>query len=252
MADQRKSDLSRSPIRFEGLARSLQAIVNVPGASGSIPVTALLEASKPENLGIEQPQVSARVVSPGIVRVKLRFARYVPPGTYVGRVRLKDEEHEFVAAVAPIPYIRISPSFLSLAGVANGEDSARLTLANGGNATFIIRPAYAFGVFQQGGVEEALGKSYREQGKPGERWIDRLGDNLSKAHGGLVRVKVEQGEGPLQPGELRELQLKFRFPDNLHLNRIYDGKLEFDSFICPVRIDVPKRDPSGVSSTQEI
>ncbi len=245
MTKSKPSDLESDPVRFEGVSRSLAAIVNAPEASRYIPVSVLLE-----DRGIDQPQISARVLTPGVVRVKLRFPRHAPPGMYTGRMVLGDRTHNIVAALVPTPYLSIAPSSLRLRGAAAGEAFASLTIANAGNAEFTIRPGYLFGVFKQGGLEEALGKSYMEE--DGERWIDRLGDNLCEAHGGLVRVQVVRGEGSLAPGELRTLQLRFRFPEKLLLDKVYDGKLEFGSFVCQVMIEVSAAGTAETSPTQEI
>jgi hypothetical protein len=246
MTRRKPSDPESGPVRFEGLSWSLEAIVKAPQASQYIPVSVLLE-----DRGIDQPQISARVLTPGVVRVKLRFPRYAPPGTYTGRMVLGDRTHDIVAALVPTPYLNIAPSSLRLRGAATGEAFASLTIANTGNAEFTIRPAYLFGVFKQGGLEEALGKSYMDCEVEGGRWFDRLGDHLCEEHGGLVRVQVVQGEGSLAPGELRTLQLRFRFPEKLLLDKVYDGKLEFGSFVCQVIVEV-SAGAAETSPTQEV
>jgi hypothetical protein len=247
-----KTDASNI-LSFRGPARGLQAILSVADTSPSIAAAAVLEPRKgtPKELkAVAHPQVSARVLAPGVVRVKLKFDRQAPPGTYHGRVRLGEQEYEFEAEVKPVPQLSAAPASLSLEGVSDGETLAEITLANAGNAPSDVRPAYMVGLFQLGGVEEALGKAYREQGIDGRPWIDRVGGHLAEAHGGLARVKVVEGAGPLMPGEARRIQLHIRFPGNLRPGRSYDGKIEFDGLVYLVRVDVPKSGPDKIAEEE--
>ena len=60
--------------------------------------------------------------------------------------------------------------------------------------------AHAFGVFDEGGVECAFGRAAVATLSPGERRIDRFADALAEMYGGLVRIFVDAGTGPVQPG----------------------------------------------------
>jgi len=227
-------------LQLKGPPRALEVFLPIPKQDRFVTAGAVIPELPPEN----QPVVFGRVLSPGLARIRLRFERYVAPGAYKGVLHVGSTEYPLVAEIEAITELRAVPSSLTLSAVSNSEAHATISIANSGNGPYEVRHTYAFGVFHEGGLEEALGKAYRAGSGDKRRWIDRVGDNLTEEHGGLVRVLVEEGSGDLPPGEIRRLGLLFHFPGNLRPGRTYTGEIEFDNLIYPVRIDVPKSDNS--------
>jgi hypothetical protein len=230
------------PIKFSGPARQLEAVVSIPDAGRFLCVNATLEASSSYQ-GHEsppQPLVFARQLAPGIFRLKLKFPTSTPAGVYLGSLELDGRRQRFEADVKPRPKLSASPNSLALRGGAGDQLSVELTLVNGGNGDYDIPAAAAIGLFSDGGVEAALGKAYRTRDSDGERWIDRLGANLTEEHGGLVHIRVVEGAGPLRPGEMRAIRLHLRLPEQLRMEKLYIGALEFGELALPLEVDTSK------------
>jgi hypothetical protein len=188
-------------LQLKGPPRALEVLLSIPKQDKSVTADAAIPELPPET----QPVVFGRVLSPGLVRIRLRFERYVAPGAYKGVMHVGSTEYPLVAEIEAVTELRAVPSSLTFSAVSNSQERAEISIANSGNGPYEVRRTYAFGVFHEGGLEEALGKAYRAGPADKRRWIDRLGDNLTEEHGGLVRVLVENGSGDLPPGEIRRL-----------------------------------------------
>jgi hypothetical protein len=223
---------------MKGPARALEAFLTVSTEERSLAVDAII----PDLDRKLKPIAFARVLTPGIARIRVRFERHTPAGVYQGTLRIGSIAYPFVAEVDAASELRALPSSLTFRAVSDSQARAEITLVNSGNGDYEVRKLYAFGVFQEGGLEEALGKAYRAGQADRRRWIDRVGDNLTDAHGGLARIQVQEGFGALPPGQLRRLALLFHFPGNLRPGHTYTGEIEFGELIYSVRIDVPRSD----------
>jgi len=222
------------PLRFSGPAASLETILPVPVAQASVPVVVAMEDPA------LRPLAWARILTPGVARIRLKFGRNVPAGSYSGSLRVAGAEYRFVAELSCEVHLRASPPGFTTEGLAGGQTTAEITLVNAGNGDYRVRHAYLFGVFQEGGVDRALGKAYRASAADPRPWIDRVGDNLTASYGGLVRAQVTRGAGVLPPGEVRQLDLVVQFPDHLRRGYTYSGAIEFGNVIYPMRIAVPR------------
>jgi hypothetical protein len=230
------------PIRFAGPPRKLEAIVAIPNAGRYVSINASLDAPHFYQ-GREpppQPLVFARPLAAGVFRIKLKFPAAAPAGVYLGVLELDGTQRRFEADVKAQPSLRASPNSLLLHGGAGDQLTASLTLLNAGNGDYDIPAAAAVGLFADGGVEAALGKAYRTKDSNDQRWIDRLGDNLTEQHGGLVHIRVVDGAGSLRPGEMHQVRLHFRLPDQLQTERLYIGVLQFGALALPLEIDTSK------------
>lgn len=230
------------PIRFSGPSRQLEAIIAIPDAGRFICVNAALDAphSYQSHEPPPQPLAFARLLAPGIFRLKLKFPASTPAGVYLGILEIDGTQRRFEAEVKPRPCLSASPNSLALRGRAGEQLSVDLTLVNGGNGGYEIPAAAAIGLFSDGGVEAALGKAYRTRDSDGQRWIDRLGENLTEEHGGLVHIRVVEGAGSLGPGEMRSIRLHLRLPDQLRMEKLYIGALEFGELVLPLEVDTSK------------
>lgn len=220
----------------------------IPTAGRWVSVSASLDAAQfyQGRVPPPQPLVFARPLAAGMFRIKMKFPEAAPAGVYLGVLELDGARRRFEAEVKAQPSLRASPSSLAFHGAAGEQIAASFTLLNAGNCGYDVPAAAAAGVFADGGLETALGKAYRAKDAGGQRWIDRLGDNLTEEHGGLVHIRVVEGSGPLQAGEMRLIRLHMRLPDQLRADKLYIGALEFGRLALPLEIDTSRNPPPEV------
>jgi hypothetical protein len=227
---------ARESLKLRGRATGVESVILAPFVAG-VPVSAEFRSDKLK----DQPRVFVRPLGSGGVRVRLKFPRNTPPGSYQGTVRIGATEYITVAEVAAEPHLKFVPSRLYFSATAGKQETVDLTVVNSGNQPYEIRSAHGFGLFATGGIEDALGAAYRESKQGGLERLAILADKLAEAHGGLVRVKVESGAGMIEPDQVRELRLQLRFPDNLRSGSTYGGILRIQDARCALRIDVPSK-----------
>ncbi|MFN0103834.1 MAG: hypothetical protein ACKV2U_17340 [Bryobacteraceae bacterium] len=244
------SDVAPShTIRVAGTARSIESII--PAAPPRESALAGVAAAAPPGVIAGEfrsgersalPLVFGRLFGGGSMRIKFKFPRNTPPGIYKGTVFCGGAEHEIEAEVAPKAHADLAPSRLFFQVGAGGRGSATLLASNTGNEAFEVPAATGVGLFSEHGVEAALGAAYRD---PKARGLDRwavVADKLAEEHGGLVRVQVEEGAGPLQPNEVRKLKLALRFPDNLRAGHVYTGSLRLMNAECLFEVQVASQE----------
>jgi hypothetical protein len=187
---------------------------------------------------------------PDDMLVQMTLPPRTPPGRYRGTVEIAGEKREVVIEVEPEVELRLVPDQLSIHASPGDEAPAALTIANAGNVSVELRRAYAFGVFAAGGLERALHHAYTDDRPEGETRIDYLAERLAEEHGGLVRVRVEEGAGRLEPGHTREVLLRFQVPPRLRPGRTYTGTLPFCDIRYYVRLVLSKgQQPPGLKSS---
>jgi hypothetical protein len=94
-----------------------------------------------------------------------------------------------------------------------------------------------FGLFQDDALEDAIGAALRQDAR-GEERIGRLADELAARHGGLVVVSYGEGRGTLAPGAVRDLEVAFRLPTELHPGRRYSGTWPLVNARCRVDFEI--------------
>ena len=223
--------------RLRGHPRRLESLVPAPpDQAREIPVVAEFHSEKHK----AQPVAIAKAIG-GALRLRLKFPRNTPPGSYEGSVRIGTTEFKMVADVDAEPHLDLVPSQLTFTASPESEATAELTVVNDGNAPFEIRNAHGIGLFALGGVENALGAAYREAKCGGqERW-DILGDKLAESHGGLLRVQIQEGAGELGPDQARSLRLHMKFPANLKEGNTYTGTFRLHNARCVFRVGVARK-----------
>jgi hypothetical protein len=154
--------------------------------------------------------------------LRLHLPRNTPPGTYEATIGSGEDERPALITVEPEVFLRIFPDRLKLTARAGDRLPIDLLLANLGNVPVTIQGTYAFGMFDVGGIERATGRMMAG-GKEGERRIDIFADAVAEEHGGVVRLKVEKGEGDVAPGERRELHVVLHVPDHIRPGHTYWG-----------------------------
>lgn len=175
-------------------------------------------------------------VSAGISRLWFPLPPYTPPGTYNGNVIIDGMEFPITIDVEPCENLVLSPPQLNVVAASGDHITTHFTLANAGNVTCDIGKGHAFGLFDVEGAERAVGATLRETAPSGHDKVNRLMDRLADEHAGFVRVQIEKGEGPIPAGDVRELTVRLRFPDNMKPNRAYTGTWVLFNLACQIHV----------------
>ena len=235
MARARAAAARQPPLRLRGAPLGLSAFAPaelVP--EGVDAATVVLRLGKVEQLA----PLRATGIGAGASHLLVSLEKTTPPGTYEGRVKVGDAEYPVVAEVEPLPSLQFSPPTIRLEAASGREEQAHVTVLNDGNVALEIAGAYAFGLFTDEGVELAFATAFREDTARGQARFDRFVEGVADQHGGFVRVRVAEGSGVLEPGEVRPLGLVFRFPDGLEGGRSYGGALTINGVSLSVRATV--------------
>jgi len=236
-----------APLRFRGTPNALEAFVPTPPHdAGWRTLGADLEIEWGEH---RKPPIEFHPIPGGttVTRLRLVLPKSIPPGAYKGTLRLGDSRYPMLAEVEPYPHLRLCPDYLSFEAGPSSELAAELTLANGGNVACEVGKAYAFGLFDQDGLNRGTAAAFMDETAKGRDRTDRLMDEFAAGFGGIVRMKVEEGVGPIPPGELRNLRLKLRFPDRLKPGRSYFGSWKFHNLAFQITVRVP-----GTKGAEEV
>lgn len=220
---------------FRGSPLSLSAL-----APGDLDVSPGIHAGRMSTGPAESLSVAMHA-SPTDAGAFLRthLSRSTPPGRYEGTVTVDGVERDAVFEVEPETFLRLIPERLQLQAAPGEHVTRALTLLNLGNVAVEVRGAYAFGLFDVGGVDRAVSKTFG--GEPAERGnIDRFIGMLADEHGGMVRVRVDEGEGTIEPGESRELSVTFALPSRMRPGHTYWGTWPLDYLRYYVRINVAR------------
>jgi len=191
--------------------------------------------------GLLAPRI--RAADPSAAILKLRLPRSTPPGTYEGAAELGGQSVPVVADVQPLHRLRATPSSASLHVTPGKPAPLEIGLANLGNVPTDIQARHTFCVFEGSGIDRAFYVALAEDPPKGERRIDRLMDELATHHGGLVRLDVVDGVGPLSPGEQRVLRIELRFSERMRPGRTYAGTWVLENLLFAVRAETaPEKD----------
>jgi hypothetical protein len=222
-------------LRFRGAPARLLATVDyaeqVPPASacrvklpnnGSLPLSV-------RRLGSKEPAVSV---------MSFRLPQSTPPGTYKGSVALGERQIPIEVEVEPRTSLRFIRAEFVHTVKPGGKVSTELVLMNRGNVDVEIPREDKFCVFDDSGIARALYQGLVEEDGAGEHRINRIMDELAKAHGGLVRVTVTEGSGRLAPEEVRELTVEFLFSRRLIGGHTYRGTWPVSEASLDVKVEV--------------
>ena len=241
MARARAAATQPPPLRLRGAPLGLSAFAPaelIP--EGVEAATIVLKLGKLEQLA----PVRATEVGAGASYLLVSLAKTTPPGTYEGRVKVGDADYPVVAEVEPLPSLQFSPQAIRLEAASGKEEQAHVSVLNDGNVALEIAGAYAFGLFTDEGVELAFASAFRDETAKGQGRFDRFVEGVAEQHGGFVRVRVAEGSGVIEPGEVRSLGLVFRFPEGLEGGRSYGGALTIQGVSLAVRATVAAATPS--------
>jgi hypothetical protein len=225
-------------LRFQGTPTRLVAVFELPEAPATEAACHVtLADSDPLPLLVRRLRATVPVVS----TLSFRLPRSTPPGSYQGRAELCGKQIPFTVDVEPQSRLRFIPAKVVHKGMSGAGCRAEVMLLNQGNVDVEIPAEDTFCVFDHGGVAGAFYRGLAEEPAAGQKRIDHIMDELAKAHGGLVRVTVTKGAGPIQPAEARDLAIDLQFSHRLSAGRTYHGAWQIAGASLDVEIEVGQK-----------
>jgi hypothetical protein len=181
-------------------------------------------------------------------RTRLKLDPTTAPGDYTVVLELPNGKTRNVSvSVHPQARVRITPRGLNLSGSPGGAVSARLLIENRGNVGIDIGDALVTGIFDDDGIESALASTYRMDTNDMSAIIGNLFAHLREAHGGLLRLRVVEGQGVVAPGESRLLGLETTLASKLRRGHGYHGVLQIGQHGIGVRVRIDKAERNNHS-----
>ncbi len=241
MAQATKTEGEPTAVRFRGIPSGLTGVI--PELTESASEIALTIR------GVREPKDSIDFmvqsdIDPRVLRLFLPAD--VVPGKYSGVLSLDGNTRPAQVEVEAAPHLRAFPEQLRLTARPGETVRQQLTVLNDGNVTVTLRKVQAFGVILAGGIERALRRAYVTRLAETQRRVDVIADSIAAAHGGLVKMSLDGGAVSLRPGELREIDVTIRLPNELSPGAEYGGNWEVAGLVYPVIIQVSgtKTEPS--------
>jgi hypothetical protein len=225
----------RETLRFKGAPTRVLATIELPEA---FPPARDCRVTLPETGSLPLVVRPLRSTPPIISILSFRLPRSTPSGSYEGNMELGDKRIPIVVDVESRSSLRFIRPKITHKGVPGARMSTELTLVNRGNVNVTIPNKATFCVFDDGGVTRALYRGLVEEDSVGKQRIDRVMDELAKAHGGLVRLTVIKGSGRLAPEEVRELEVELHFSRRLTGGHTYRGTWSVCGASLEVEIEV--------------
>jgi len=233
-------ETSHTVLRFRGLPEGLECIAPVDlGLNRNEKPSADLFLELPEPKAA-RPALRLFGLSPGLARLWFSLPPYTPPGSYSGHAKIGTSNFPVNVSVDTNERLVLSPPQLNIVAGASAKITTHLTLANAGNVVCDIRNAHVFGLFDVEGAERAVGAALRDAGQ-GRDKLDRLMDNFAAEHAGIVKIAVEEGGGPIAPGEIHELRVRLALPENMKAGRTYTGTWVLFNLAYPLRVSAENR-----------
>ena len=210
------------PLELRGPPRRVIAVVPIAlPARGTVAVDLARHGAGKA----ERKRYVARAVpfGDGATELRLQLPRDLPPGRYDGVASIGGSERPVRLEVEPRLRLRVLPRESHITLTSERRAEIRILAANEGNAPVDIPRVSAFGVFEVGGLDTAIGQALRAELKTGERRVDRLMEEFVERHGGLVRVGVTEGAGDLAPGAATAIVATLELPTGLAPGHSYSG-----------------------------
>jgi hypothetical protein len=234
-------ETTHTVLRFRGLPEGVECIAPVdlgPNRNENPSTELFLELPELQGAGS-----SLRLfrLSPGLARLWFSLPPYTQPGSYSGHARIGASNFPVAVSVDANENLVLSPTQLKIITSASAKITTHLTLANAGNVVCDIRKAHGFGLFDVEGAERAVGAALRDGAAQGREKLDRLMDSFAAEHAGVVKVAVEEGGGPIAPGEIHELRVRLTFPDNMKAGRTYTGTWVLFNLAYQIRVSAENR-----------
>jgi hypothetical protein len=229
-----------APIRFTGSPNRLDAALPAPVGAGAAPrlhVELEVPDARPAVGYAARPGTAAR-------GLRLVLPDSTPAGTYEGVMTIGDARHPMVVEIQERRRLVVTPGRIALqVALPKAEAAAMLHVLNAGNAPLDLAAKQAFGLFEDHGLDRSLARAWTDAKARG---VDRLGvlaDELASSHGGAVRVRLADGAGVIEPGEGRDVDVRFEFQGELVAGRSYFGYWDVGGQVCTVRVEVTESGP---------
>jgi hypothetical protein len=224
----------QEPLRFRGTPNRLSATLELPEFPPAKACRVVLPDARPLPLSVRRLRSTEPVVS----TLSFRLPKSTPPGSYEGNVELGGKQIPILVDVEPRASLRFIRPRVRCKERPGARTTAELTLLNRGNVEVTVPREDSFCVFADDGIARAMYRGLAEEDGNGQQRIDRIMDELAKAHGGLVRVTVTEGSGLLAPEEVRELTVELHFSHRLLAGRTYRGSWPVSQASLEVEIEV--------------
>ncbi len=222
------------PLRFSGTPNRLLATLERP----EFPPARACRVIFPDTASLPLSVRKLRSAGTRISTLSFRLPRSTPPGLYKGNIELGEERIPVVIDVESRTSLRFLRSRIVCREKPGARITAELTLLNRGNVEVTVPREDTFCVFANDGIARAMYRGLVEEEGDGKQRLDRIMDELAKAHGGLVRVTVIEGSGPLAPEEVRELTVELHFSHRLVAGHTYRGTWPVSAASLDVEIEV--------------
>jgi len=235
-----------APLRFHGTPQLVEGLA--PFRYADVLGGAAIQVNLPGRESTAPMATNIQTVPAGESFMFVRFdlPAATPAGTYKGEVSLGEARYPIEVEVEGRSQLHLSPRRLSLNAAPASSILVEMTAANGGNVDADIPSVSAFGLFDVHGAERSIAEAFRATGKElseagdtGQQRLNLLVDRLSQEHGGLARLQILEGAGPLRPGEMRNIKLLIRMPESIKPGHAYTATWPIDRLRVAVRVVVP-------------
>ncbi len=182
-------------------------------------------------------EISARLPPLTEIRsaARLELPPDTPPGLYQGTLLCGPRKIGIEAEVQAHRELMVEPSHMRLHGTSGDEQQYRLLFSNLGNVPVPLDNVAMVWLREKDWIGRSLVYTLRET-QPEETYEDFANRLLHEFCGSMIRpasVHLEPDQnGPLLPGQQREMILKLTLPSGLKKGRTYNGFLK----ICDDRI----------------
>lgn len=241
MATTRPPRIAPEPVVFQGPPDAMEAYLPLDPARRRE-----VRASVDDGDGL----VPVRVLTAPAGRqtlVRLLLPATTPAGDREALLRAGDEEFPAVLRAGEQAELDCTPATLDLTA-RDGRATATIHVVNTGNTVVELPEVTAFGLMTEGALEQAIGTGLMSDGD-GVARLGRLTESLADGHGGLARVSIDSGAGPLRPGAATTVQAAIRLGDRPVPGRTYRGTWPLASLRIAVVLRIPAtkggRTPGG-------
>jgi hypothetical protein len=231
-------------VRLRGKPRSVRGFIPIALEAAQQPQEVVFDGLPPET---EAPIVHA-VPRGRHTELRLTLPASTPPGEYRGNVLLGAQRFAFRAQVESRGHLSCIPHNLELTHTPQKRVRETVAVINDGNIEVAIEKHYAFGLFEVGGLNRAIGKAFGRKTSETDSPLDAIAVAAKDEYGGLVTANVTEGAGPLPPGEARDLLLSFRFSGHPRPGAEYFGYLSIANLTLGVRVHVAEHDTAEAAS----
>ncbi|UCH64118.1 MAG: hypothetical protein JSU77_06785 [Fidelibacterota bacterium] len=241
---------SRETIHIRGAPPHLSAVLPLRRPVSG-PVSASVDLPKKV---AEMAPLSARVSllgHAGLTHLHLKLPRNTPPGAYQGAVEIEDQRKLLIVEVEPRARIRVIPKRATIQSQAGKTADLKITLINMGNVALEVPKTSSFCIYQQRGVDLAIGRTFQAELDKNERRIDRLMEELREGYGGVVKLKIKMGAGKLEPGDARDLDIVLQLPAQVVAGCSYWGSWPLFGYNFKIDIEITPENKKSPEKSKE-